>query len=183
LRKVALGKANQLEMVLAPSLGTLSVSVVVEGTKLSGDVQIVQQKVQITPALYGSSGPALSASMRDTLGRVNTIATRVSLGGTLDEPTCTLWSNLGAAVAEAMQRALNRTDDQRAKTLLVEAGRRVDERLAEVDRQIAEKQSQFAGKSPVIAARLQKIATVEAPRYRMSSEQSGRRLPINSLFR
>lgn len=183
LHKMALGKPDQLGMSLAPSVGSLSVSVVVDGDKLSGDIQMVQQKVQITPALNGSSGETLTAAMSDTLGHVNSVATRLSLGGTIKEPTCTLWSNLGAAVAEAMQRAVRRTGDQHAKALLVEAGRRVDERLAEVDRQMAERQTQFANKSTVITARLQKISTDESPRYRVSSEKGGRWLPNNSLFR
>lgn len=183
LHEMSLGRADQLGMSLAPSVGSLSVSVVVEGEKLSGDIQIVQQRVQITPVLNGSGGRTLSAAMGETLDHVNSIATRLSLGGTLSEPTCTVWSNLGAAVAEAMQRALHRTGDQHARALLVEAGRRVDERLAEVDRQMAERQSHFAGTSDDIAARLQKIAAGEAPRYRISAEKSGRRLPNNSLFR
>jgi uncharacterized protein (TIGR03545 family) len=183
LHQMALGKADQLGMSLAPSIGSLSVSVVVEGDKLSGDIQMVQQKVQITPALNGSSGETLTAAMSDTLGHVNSIATRLSLGGTIHEPTCTLWSNLGAAVAESMQRAVRRTGDQHAKALLVEAGRRVDERLAEVDRQMAERQTQFASKSTVITARLQKISTSESPRDRISSQKVGRWLPENSLFR
>jgi Tfp pilus assembly protein PilN len=82
-----------------------------------------------------------------------------------------------------MQRAVRRTGDQHAKALLVEAGRRVDERLAEVDRQMAERQTQFASKSTVITARLQKISTSESPRDRISSQKGGRWLPENSLFR
>jgi hypothetical protein len=101
----------------------------------------------------------------------------------LDAPKCTLWSNLGAAVAEALKQGLNRAGEARARELLVEAGRRVDERLAEVDRQISEKQSRFASKSTDIAAQLQKIAAKEIPRYRISAEQGGRVLPNNSLFR
>jgi uncharacterized protein (TIGR03545 family) len=183
LHEMTLGRADQLGMSLAPSVGSLSVSVVLDGDKLSGDIQMLQQKVQITPALNGAGGAALSAAMGDTLGQVNSIATRLSLGGTLREPTCTLWSNLGAAVAEAMQRAVRRTGDQHAKALLVEAGRRVDERLAEVDRQMAERQAQFTSKSTVIATRLQRIASDESPSYRISAEKGGRRLPNNSLFR
>jgi uncharacterized protein (TIGR03545 family) len=183
MRGMALGKAEQLGLSLAPSVGSFSVSVAVDGDKLSGVIQLVQQKVRITPALNGAGGEALSTAMNDTLENVSSVATRLSLGGTIDQPTCSLWSNLGAAVAEAMQRAVRRTGDQHAKALLVEAGRRVDERLAEVDRQMAERQSQFASKSTVITARLQKIATAESPLYRISSEKGGRRLPNNSLFR
>ena len=183
LPPVSLGRSDQLEMQLAPSVGSLSLSIVVEGEKLTGDVQMVQQQVQVTPVLNGSGGNALTSSMGETLGHVNSIATRLSLNGTLDEPKCVMWSNLGAAVAEALKRGLHRAGDQHAHDLLVEAGRRVDERLAEVDRQVAEKQAHFAGKTTDITVRLQKIAAGETPRYRISDEKGGRRLPNNSLFR
>jgi uncharacterized protein (TIGR03545 family) len=183
LPDVTLGHTDQLEMQLAPSVGSLSVSVVVEGQKISGDIQMVEQKAQITPALHGSNSALLAAAMSESLGHVNSVATRLSLGGTLERPTCTIWSNLGTAVAEAMKRGLRRADEQHARALLVEAGRRVDERLADVDRQVAEQQARFANKSADITTRLLKIATGEAPRYRISDEQGGRRLPKNSLFR
>ncbi len=183
LRGVTLGNTDQLGISLAPSVGALSVSLAVDGDKLNGEVQIVQQRVQMTPVYQGAEGEALSTAMSDTLGSVSSIATRVSLGGTIDQPTCTLWSNLGTAVAESVQRAVRRTGDQHAKALLAEAGRRVDERLANVDRQLAERQAEFASKTTVILARLQKVAANEPPRYRISSEKGGRRLPDNSLFR
>lgn len=183
LPAAALGRNEQLAMHLAPSIGMLSVSVVVDGDQLTGDIQMVQQKVQLSPTVHGTGSATLATAMGETLGRVKSIATRLSLGGTLDEPKCTLWSNLGAAVAEALERALHRTGDQYSKALLVEAGRQVDERLAEVDRQVAAKQAHFADKATDITARLQKIVAGETPRYRISAEHGGRRLPNNSLFR
>ncbi len=183
LPAVALGQTDQLQLKLAPCVGSLSVSLLIEGDKLSGDIQMVQQGVQITPTLHGSNSATLSIAMGETLGRVNSVATRVSLGGTLSEPTCSLWSNLGVAVAEAMERGLRRTSGPHARTLLAEADRRVDERLANVDRQIAELQSRFASSSSDMTARLQKIALTETPRYRISAEHGGRWLPNNSLFR
>jgi uncharacterized protein (TIGR03545 family) len=182
LPSAALGRTEQLEMKLAPSVGSLSVSVVVEGEKLTGDIQMVQQKVQITPAVHGPAGPALCSAMGETLG-VSSIATRLSLDGTLNKPACALWSNLGAAVAESMRHALRRAGDQHARELLAEAGRRVDERLAEVDRQMAELQRRLASKTTDLTARLDELATVEKPLYRISAKEGGRRLPKDSLFR
>ena len=183
LREMTLGKAEQLGMSLAPSIGALSVRIAVDGDRLSGNIQLVQQRVQITPVLSGAASKTLTAALDDTLGSVGSIATRLTLSGTIDQPKCDLQSNLGAAVAEAVQRAVRRTGDQHARALLAEAGRRVDERLAEVDRQLAERQAQFATKSTVITARLQKIATKDEPQHRISAERIGRRLPENSLFR
>jgi uncharacterized protein (TIGR03545 family) len=177
-----LGSSDQFEMKLAPSVGALSVSISVEGEKLTGDIQMVQQKVQITPEVHGPAGPALCSAMGETLG-VNSIATRLSLGGTLSKPTCTLWSNLGTAVAESLRHALRRAGDQHERELLAEAGRRVDERLAEVDRQMAEQQQHFTSQATELNARLDELAAVEKPLYRISAKQGGRRLPKDSLFR
>jgi uncharacterized protein (TIGR03545 family) len=182
LPAVALGRSKQLELNLAPSIGSVSVSIVVDGERLSGDVQIVQQRVQLSPVASGANNAAFASAMCETLERVNSVATRLSLGGTLEEPSCALWSNLGTAVAEAMKGGLQRAEGQYSKALLVEAGRHVDERLAEIDRQVAEKQTRFAAKSTEIGSRLQKIASGESPRYRISAEQGGR-LPHTSLFR
>jgi uncharacterized protein (TIGR03545 family) len=181
--EVALGHADRLEMKVGPSSGMLTMSLVADGDKLTGDIQLVQRNVQLTPLLCGAGGPALSAAMRDTLGQMNSVATRLSLGGTIQEPTCALWSNLGAAVAETFKRGIQRAENQHQRMIIVEAGRRVDERLAEIDREMSEKQSRFANRTTEISARLGKIAAGETPRYRISDEQGGRRLPKNSLFR
>jgi hypothetical protein len=183
LREMALGKAEQLGLSLAPSVGALSIRVAVDGHRLSGNVQVVQKRVQITPVLGGPAGKTLTVAFDDTLGSVSSITTRLTLSGTVDKPSCELQSNLGAAVADAVQRAVRRTGDQHARALLAEAERRVDERLAEVDRQLAKRQAQFATKSTTITARLQKIAATDEPQHRISAERIGRRLPENSLFR
>lgn len=184
LPRAALGRSDQLEMTLGPSSGTLSISIIVDGDKLTGDIQLVQQNVQIKPAVGSNfASVPLASALEETLGRVNSLATHISLSGTLREPTCTLWSNLGPAVAEAMDRALRRVGDQHARLLLVDAGRRVDEQLTAAERQMTEQQTRLASKITGVTARLQNVASGETPRYRLSAEQLGRRLPNNSLFR
>jgi hypothetical protein len=113
---------------------------------------------------------------------VNSVATRVSLGGTISQPSCALWSNVGSAVAESLKQGIPRASDQHARTLLAEAGRRVDEKLARLDRQVSDQQAQFAAQGDQLSSRLQQIAAKEMPRYRIS-EKGGRQLPSNSLFR
>jgi len=140
--------------------------------------------VQITSAFQGElANVPLGAALDDTLGRVNCLATRVTIGGTLKEPTCALWSNLGPAVAEAMEQSLRRAADEHAKTLVIRAGKQVDERLAEIERQVVERQTKFATQTASLTRQLEGIAGDHVPRYRISAEQLGRRLPENSLFR
>jgi len=180
----SLGRKNQLELKLAPSVGTLSVSMRVEGVKLSGDIQLVQKQVQITPALAGELGELpIAAPLTATLGQVDSLAMRVSLHGTVDKPACTLWSNLGPAVAEAMDRALQQHANEHARVVLAEARRHVDERLAGLERQVADHQAKFAVRTASMPERIDTIARLQTRRERISVEQLGRRLPSTSLFR
>jgi uncharacterized protein (TIGR03545 family) len=182
--RMALGKSDQLAVAIAPSLGSLSVSLTLDGEKLTGEIQMVQQNVRITPALAGEFADVpIGKSLEETLGRIDSLATRVSLGGTLAQPTCTLWSNLGPAVAEAIEQALERAGGQHARSQLVEAGKQVDERLTTVERQMAEQQARWNTRVADVRAQLQAFAASEAPSDRLTPQRVGRRLPSNSLFR
>ncbi|MCI0334950.1 MAG: hypothetical protein L0228_17220 [Planctomycetes bacterium] len=180
----SLGRANHFQLKLAPSVASFSVSARVEGDKLAGDLQLVQKKLGITSVFGGDlNDMPLEASLNATLSEVSSLATRVSLGGTIDRPSCTMWSNLGPAVAEALQRAVQRHSDERAQVILAEARRQVDEQLAGLDRQVADEQAKFASKMTGIPDRIETIAQRQTRRERLSVEQFGRRLPSNSLFR
>ena len=142
LPKLRLGSSDKLRLSIAPSTATLNISVVLEGDKLSGDVQLVQKQVQIMPSVGEELDrlqvvDALEESLRD----IRSVATRVSLSGTLDRPQFELWSNLGPAVAEAMNHTIEKAASTYARQALVESQQRVDEKLAELDRQIADEQA------------------------------------------
>ena len=52
--------------------------------KLTGDIQLVQQNVRITPAAGGDfANVPITSPLGETLGRIDSLATRISLGGTL----------------------------------------------------------------------------------------------------
>lgn len=184
LPKHSLGRREELQLNLAPSVGTLSVSVLADGDKLSGDIQLVQKQLRIAPVLSGQlTDVPIAAALQDTLADVNSVAIRLSLGGTLDRPTCSMWSNLGPAVAEAMDRALRRAGEEHAQTLLVRANRLVDERIAALRQQALEQQAQLQPQVTAAANALQGIAAEHAPSPRVTPDQLGRRLPAGSLFR
>ena len=184
LPKIDLGQNDQLGMSLEPSVGSLSISVSVQGEDLAGDIQLVQKQVQMTPALGGELRHApLAAPLKETLGKLESLAMRVSLSGTLQEPKYTLWSNLGPAVAEGMERALKHSADQHARSLLARAQKLVDERLAGIERQAAEQHAQVAALRTRATADLAKFAGQQATGERLSREQLGRQLPAGSLFR
>ena len=133
-----LGQADgDFRLTLAPSVASLSISVMVEGEKLSGDIQLVQRQVKITPVFTGQlSDVPLAAALQSTLAELDSLAVQVSLGGTLSEPTCSLWSTLGPAVAEATKRAMRAQGDEHAQVLVARARRQVDDRLANLEQQM-----------------------------------------------
>jgi len=182
--KLTLGRTEQIQIAIEPSRATLSISAAVDGERLSGDIQLVQRDVRITPtAGYEFGSVPIGSALGDTLGRIDSLATHIALGGTLANPTCKLWSNLGPAVAEAMDRAAQRADGQHTRALLADAGQQIDERLTNIERQMTEQQSRWTSRATEVRTQLQSIAKNEIPRDRISTERLGRRLPSNSLFR
>jgi uncharacterized protein (TIGR03545 family) len=182
--KLRLGDSDKLRFSIEPTTASLNISVTLEGDRLSGDVQIVQKQAQITPSV----GPELerfrlAAALDESLGRMPAIATRISLGGTIHEPRGRVWSNLGPAVAEAVDRAVERTAQAHAGRLLAAAQQRIDEQFAQLDRQIAERQTTLAPQLVDSNDVLSDLANHYDRSGRLSLEYLGRRLPENSLFR
>jgi hypothetical protein len=184
LPKLQLGGTSRLGLSLAPTTATLNISITLEGEKLYGDVQVVQRHVQITPTVDEELAELrLDAELAETLGKVTALATRISLSGTLSEPKCRVWSNLGPAVAEALEHALARTADEYARTVLAESQQRVNVRLAQLDRQIADQQGALLPQLASAADALHELSADDVPTHRLSVEHLGRRLPADSLFR
>jgi hypothetical protein len=94
-----------------------------------------------------------------------------------------LWSNLGPAVVEALDRSMQHAAEENVRSILAEARRQVDERLADLERQVSEHQAIFASKTKTLPQRIDAIAQHQTRQERISVEQLGRRLPNNSLFR
>jgi uncharacterized protein (TIGR03545 family) len=183
LPRQALGSPDGLAINIDPSMGALSVSLAVDGDRLTGEVQLVQQNVKITPVVGSELAHVpIGEGLTDSLGRVNSLATRVSLGGTLAEPTCTLWSNVGPAVAEAVERAVNRASGPCASQRLVEAEQHVDEQLATVERQMSEQQTRWSALVSTARQNLQQLATDETNPNRFTPARVGR-LPSDSRLR
>jgi uncharacterized protein (TIGR03545 family) len=184
LPPVELGRADGVALSLGPSTASLSVSISVNGDQLNGEIQMVQQNVHIAPAAADGFGePAINATVAESLGHIESFATRVTLGGTLAEPKCTLWSNLGSAAAESMERAVQRAGSQHARSMMVTAGKRGDEQLTVVERQMTEQQTKWKTVFAATSADLQSAIADDKPADRLTTERLGRRLPNNSLFR
>jgi len=184
LPQMHLGRGDQLEMAMAPSLGSLSISAIVDGEKLSGEIQLVQNDIRLTPTLHGELAKVpLVAPLQATLGELKSVATRLSIQGSLEKPSCSLWSNLGPATAEALARALERATNERVQLTLAEARRHVDERLAVVERQMADERQQIASQVKNANDRLEAIALQPTKLQRLSVERLGRQHPKAAFVR
>ncbi|MEM8865114.1 MAG: TIGR03545 family protein [Planctomycetota bacterium] len=162
-----LGGDKWLGLSVAASPASLNISIQLDGDQLTGDVQLVQHTVDVTPLgdLQQASGinAAAVAPLRDALAsnlkKLPTIATRVDLAGTLDEPEFNLWSNLGPAVAQAMESALQNTIDTQTDRLLAASRAEVDEQLAKLDGELAAAQAKL---QPALAGPADAIKQVAA---------------------
>lgn len=180
----SLGQSDQLRLSIEPTVASLSLSITLEGDRLAGDIQLVERDVRLTPSASDNLGRVqLTAAVSESLRDLRSVAVRVSLGGTLDEPTAMLWSNLGPAVAEALDRALPRATDFRTRELLARSQQQIDAQFAAVEQQVAEQQSALAPLLDDSARWLTTTAQTYQPPRRLEAERLGRRLPANSLFR
>jgi uncharacterized protein (TIGR03545 family) len=184
LPKHCFGQADEFCVWSEPSAASASAHVVVIGRQLNGDIQFAQTGVRLVPMLQGTlSDLPISLALHENLRAVDSLALRIALSGTLDEPRCTLWSNLGPAVAEAMEAAVKNARRTQARALLARGERHVDERLATLERRVSHQHAQLIAQVSSTTSALEKIAGQQNSRQRLSHEQLGRRLPANSLFR
>jgi uncharacterized protein (TIGR03545 family) len=184
LPQTHLGSPADLAITIEPAVGSLTINVTVDAEKLTGDIQMVQRNVRLKPALAGSFADLpIAEPLEETLARIDSLATRMTLGGTLNQPTCTLWSNIGTATAEAIERALDRAHGQRSRDALASTSQLINERLTIVERQMTDQQTRWANRVAAVRVQLDGIVITDAEPQRLSPERLGGRLPSGSLFR
>jgi uncharacterized protein (TIGR03545 family) len=183
LPKFRLGGSDKMRLSIAPSTATLNVSITVEGNKLSGDIQLVQKQVEITPSI-GEELAILPVehALEQSLRSINFVATRVSLSGTLDRPQLELWSNLGAAVSEAMNGSIQDASTAYARAAITASQQHIDEQLAQLDRQIVDEQTSL---KPQLAASTDVLRRLMGSdgKNRLSMNEVGRQLPADALVK
>ncbi len=184
LPKLRLGGSDKLRLSLAPTAATINIRITLDGDKLSGDVRLVQKQVEIKPSTSGELAYLhVDQELEKSLADVRSMDTRISIDGTLDEPKVRLQSDLGPAVASAMDRALARTVALYTREMLTQSQERVNRRLAEFDRQLADAQDELHPQLADSSQALDELATGADPGPRLTVEHLGRLLPADSLFR
>ncbi|QDU90539.1 hypothetical protein Pla175_39450 [Pirellulimonas nuda] len=179
LPKADLGAGRRLRLDVAPSTAAVSVSVRLEGDALDGDIQINQQQVRISSRVDGDFGPVsgrvLTGAVDQSLGRLDKLVTRVTLTGTLDEPKWEVWSTLGPAVAEAVDRAVAGVVQQQTDRLAGEAQKQVDAQLQKLDSQLA------AARDKATAAIDEPVKKLEQLVAETTQKALGNALPVQQL--
>jgi hypothetical protein len=182
--KLLLGGSDKLQLSLEPTTASLRVRLVLEGDQLSGDVELVQERPRITSRVGGElDRPGIADTLQESLAAVDSVSTRVSLSGTLDEPQWSLSSSLGAAVAEATRDAFDRAAADHAARVVARSQQKGDERLARLDRQISRQQQDLLPHLSEAVELWEDVATTKRNENRLSFEQLGRERPAGSLFR
>lgn len=184
LPALKLGLPEQVAFVVQPSTASLSISLSADSDKLTGEIQVVQHDVHLASSTGNEFTKfPLAPALDDSLGKLNSLATRISLSGTIKEPKCTLWSNLGSAVAEATRRAAERVSNERTRELLADSARQEDEQLASAERHLNEQQAHWKAELASLSKQLQTVAAAERASDHESPSRISRRLPGNSLVR
>lgn len=184
--EMTLGRPDQLALLVAPSQATLSISVTADRDALSGHIQLVQRDVHIKPAVGGELAKAsLAEPLNETLNHLDSVATRITIAGTLGEPKCTLSSNLGPAVAEAMDRAIQKASLQQARTVIADVDHQIDERLATIERQIAEQQARWKTRAASVQSDLKTVAAsrIATKREPAQASRTGQPAPTAPVVR
>ena len=186
-----LGNPEKLGLAMAPSTGSLSVSVRIEGEQLSGDIQLVQDRVALAPVV-GPSASKLARRLGDAVGNSLTTlpkpATRVTLSGTLDDPKLAVWSTLGPAVAGSLQTAATNLAREEAQKRLESTQQKIAGELASLDRKVTDAMTKLTAEVEAPRQEIERLASnwigEQLGGGTFSFEQLGKRLPAaESLFK
>ena len=184
-----LGKSDKIRIEMAPSSANLSISLRVEGDRLSGEVQLIQEKVRLTPTLADDVAPIAKRfghALAAGLERMPKAATRVTLSGTLDHPEMAIWSTLGPAVAESFQRSFQLVAQEETERLLAGSRGQVDRQLARLNKQLSAATAVLTAELQAPSDALQQLAggALGPPGSRgtLSFEKLGKQLPGAGAF-
>jgi hypothetical protein len=177
-----LGDADKLAVAVSPSTGSLTISLTIDGEQLAGHVALVQDHVKITSSAGAELARwQLDTALQQSLGRLNSLSTEVDLSGTLDAPQWELSSNLGPAVTDAVNLALEHAVRAKSQELVAQSQQIVDKQLASLDRLVKEKSAPLLAEIKGPTDELAQLA--DKATGGLSLDKLGRQLPINSLFR
>lgn len=181
-----LGSNKSFALNMQPSTASLSISLRIEGEKLSGELQLVQRDVRMNPELAGESRlkDSIEQSLIAGVGHLPSAATRVTLSGTLDNPKAKVWSSLGTSVAKSLNNVVRDLVTNESQRLIIDARQRVDGKLASMDQNLGQLQQALGSELKGPQEVLNLLNAAPGGRGTLSFEQIGKQLPgASSIFR
>ncbi len=187
----SLGDEQKLAMQMAPSSGSVTVSLRIEGEQLTGELQLIQDRVALTPVIGDTASP-LVRRLGESVGRqvasIPKPATRVTLSGSLDQPRMRVWSTLGTAVAESLQQAALGVAQAEADARLATVRQKVSQEMAGIDSQLADATRRLSSEIDAPRQEIEQLASnwlgEQLGVGGFSLEKLGKRLPsAGSLFK
>ena len=134
LPELTLGKKDKLQMAVAPSRADVKLELQLVGDVLTGQVQIAQRGIALSPTLAGGSlGKHLQSALAASVANINQATTTVAVTGTLDEPKFDFESTLGTALASAINNAAADVIAAQRDRLLAKSQEQVDAKLAKLN--------------------------------------------------
>lgn len=187
LPRLDLEAGKRIQLAVDPSTASLTANLRVEGKKLSGVVQLVQENVRMNAHASAGASPierSLASAVSQGLSRSPRAATSVTLSGTLERPGVALSSTLGQSLAQALSGQADSLLAAERERLTASLRGEIDARLAGVEAKLTSYRSAI---DEAIAGPLQEVrqlatGAANAPAASFF-ERIGSQVPESGLFR
>lgn len=124
---VTAGDPASFAVTIGAAPADLSGSVVLDGPALSGTIRLRQSGVTLTPASSGADTAGRLAAK--AFAGIRELEVELTLGGTLEEPSLRLRSNLGSALASGLKAAVGAEAEARLADAQAQISKLVDARV------------------------------------------------------
>ena len=179
---MSLGKPEHMSLAVSQSTAAVQIAILLDDEKLTGNIELVQKSVDITPHLAQRLGtPEIQQELTASLSRVNELSTQVVLTGTLAKPQVQISSTLGPTMQNALHSTVVAVIDRQRERILASARTQTEQHLSAIRTTV---DSLTAEVAPLLAQPEQMLAKLLGPDLAQpfSAEQFGR-LPAGSLFK
>lgn len=138
------GNADQLAVGISAAPASLLLVAELRENDLTGTVHIQQADVKLQPHLGPNfGGKPLAARVQKALMPVQSLDTRIVLGGTLRKPTLELQSDLGGVLASGFRQAIDDEIEHQKQRLEEKTNLLVDQQLRRAETVIEERKQQI----------------------------------------
>jgi hypothetical protein len=154
------GDPTVLGILAQPCLLGLRAELDLSGERVSGIVQMRQQKLRLTSTVASElGGQRVRDALSEMLSQIDTIDYEVKVNGPLDSPSLALTSNWGERVAGGLQHAFEREQTLRTAELAQQLSDTLDRRIAAWEQTSRSAQQKLQDRLATAQAQLQALDT------------------------